>query len=209
MLLLSACAAGLTGLSLPGSSSATAHPSDTAAVSGTFSAEATVLPVTSLFPRVTEGATRSRALPAKTKVAPKKARHLGGGWVRPSYAGIVSPYGMRWGRMHEGIDFGASFGTPIHAIGDGVVVGAGYLADEGGYGQLTLIRHAGGIVSAYAHQSRMIVRAGDRVTAGEVIGYVGATGHVTGPHLHFEIRMSTHGGQVNPSTWLRQHGVDV
>ena len=210
MLLLSACAAGLTGLALPGSASATAHLSNAPAVSGTYYAEAAVLPVASLFPRVvTERATRSRALPAKAKVVAKKAIHVGGGWVRPSSAGIVSPFGMRWGRMHEGVDFGAHYGAPIRAIGDGVVVGTGYQSGESGYGQITIIRHANGFYSAYAHQSSMVVHAGERVTAGEVIGYVGSTGESTGPHLHFEIRTEPHGGQISPVPWLRAHGVDV
>jgi murein DD-endopeptidase MepM/ murein hydrolase activator NlpD len=116
---------------------------------------------------------------------------------------------MRWGRMHKGIDFGAGSGAPIRAIGDGVVIGAGYQGEESGYGQITLIRHSNGMVSAYAHQSGMLVHAGERVSAGELIGYVGSTGHVTGPHLHFEIRTEAHGGQVNPRSWLAQHGVFV
>jgi len=142
---------------------------------------------------------------------------------------------MRWGQMHKGIDFAASYGDRLHAIGDGVVVGAGYQSEEGGYGQITLIRHTDGIVSAYAHQSRMVVHVGDHVRAGQLIGYVGATGHVTGPHLHFEIgtetldtahlrpdeiwvetRISafkigteTHGGQVDPRAWFAAHGIHV
>ncbi|MGB8651079.1 MAG: M23 family metallopeptidase, partial [Mycobacteriales bacterium] len=151
-------------------------------------------------------ASRSRALPTRREA--RKA-HTATRWVRPSYAAVVSPFGMRWGRMHKGVDFGASYGAPIHAIGAGVVVGAGYQAEESGYGQITLIRHADGIVSAYAHQSQLLVHVGEHVEAGEVIGYVGDTGHVTGPHLHFEIRTSTHGGQIDPVAWLRRHGVDV
>jgi murein DD-endopeptidase MepM/ murein hydrolase activator NlpD len=150
------------------------------------------------------------AVPIAKKIAAKpavrkKAVARGPRWVRPSGAGVVSGYGMRWGRMHKGIDFGAHYGSPIRAIGDGVVVGAGYLGDEGGYGQITIIRHPGGLYSAYAHQSRMAVHAGEHVKAGEVIGYVGSTGHSTGPHLHFEIRHSAHGGQINPLKWLRAH----
>lgn len=111
--------------------------------------------------------------------------------------------------MHKGIDFAASYGDRLHAIGDGVVVGAGYHSEEGGYGQMTLIRHTDGIVSADAHQSRMVVHVGDHVRAGQLIGYVGATGHVTGPHLHFEIGTETHGGQVDPRAWFAAHGIHV
>jgi murein DD-endopeptidase MepM/ murein hydrolase activator NlpD len=131
------------------------------------------------------------------------------GWVAPSGAGVVSPFGMRWGRMHKGVDFGARYGAPISAIGDGVVIGAGYQSGESGYGQITIIAHPDGYYSAYAHQSSYLVHEGEHVVTGEVIGYVGATGEVTGPHLHFEIRTAPHGGQVNPRTWLREHGVDV
>ncbi|MDP9181789.1 MAG: M23 family metallopeptidase, partial [Actinomycetota bacterium] len=92
-------------------------------------------------------------------------------------------------------------------VGAGTVVGAGYLADEGGYGQIVLVRHRGGVITAYAHMSKVLVHAGERVRAGEVIGKVGSTGHVTGPHLHFEVRIG--GQKVNPVPWLRRHGVSV
>jgi murein DD-endopeptidase MepM/ murein hydrolase activator NlpD len=155
-------------------------------------------------------ASRSRTVAVKkvTKAAPKKVV-ASDAWFRPSAAGIVSPFGPRWGRMHKGVDFGAHYGAPIRAIGDGVVVGTGYQSGESGYGQITIIRHSNGFYSAYAHQSSYLVHEGEHVSAGEVIGYVGATGEVTGPHLHFEIRTEPHGGQINPLPWLRQHGVDV
>jgi murein DD-endopeptidase MepM/ murein hydrolase activator NlpD len=204
-LLLGACGAGLLGLSLPdGSSDTPAALAPTIAVDTAASTSSFDAGELRRTPVAVPGVAPKRA--SRSRVASKAAS---GAWFRPSGAGIVSPFGMRWGRMHEGVDFGARYGAPIRAIGDGVVVGAGYLPGEGGYGQLTLIRHKNGIVSAYAHQSRMLVRAGDRVTAGEVIGYVGSTGHVTGPHLHFEIRTSTHGGQIDPVSWLRKHGVYV
>ena len=154
--------------------------------------------------------TRPRPLPAKpARVAAPKITSRPVTWVRPCAASVNSAYGMRWGRMHKGIDFAASYGDPLYAIGDGVIVGVGQQSEESGYGQITLIRHVGGIVSAYAHQSRMVVQVGDHVRAGQLIGYVGATGHVSGPHLHFEIRTETHGGQVDPRAWLAAHGVDV
>ena len=130
-------------------------------------------------------------------------------WVRPVAAPINSVFGMRWGRPHRGDDFAAPAGAPIVAIGDGVVLAAGYLPEEGGYGEITLIQHAGGIISAYAHQSRLLVHAGQHVRAGQVIGAVGSTGHVTGPHLHFELRTLVHGGQIDPRPWLRAHHVAV
>jgi murein DD-endopeptidase MepM/ murein hydrolase activator NlpD len=216
-LLLGACSAGLIGLGLPGgASSATTL---TAVSSLSDSSEVVIDPVQHGIvvskPRPAQRATRTRPLAAKkpvaTKVVAKKASSVRriSGWARPSGASVISPYGQRWGRMHKGIDFGAHYGAPIYAIGDGVVVGTGYQSGESGYGQITIIRHSNGFYSAYAHQSSMLVHAGETVHAGELIGRVGSTGHVTGPHLHFEIRTAPHGGQINPRTWLRSHGVYV
>jgi murein DD-endopeptidase MepM/ murein hydrolase activator NlpD len=100
-------------------------------------------------------------------------------------------------RMHTGIDFGAPYGTPIHAAGDGVVVSAGPL---GGYGNATVIDHGNGLATLYAHQSSMIVSAGQHVSRGQIIGYVGCTGLCTGPHLHFEVRVR--GTPVDPMQYL-------
>ncbi len=96
-------------------------------------------------------------------------------------------------RPHLGVDFGARRGTPILAAGDGVVTFAGW---EGGYGKVVKISHGGGYVSLYAHQSQMRVRSGQRVSKGQVIGYVGNTGRSTGPHLHFGLYIN--GRAVNP-----------
>jgi murein DD-endopeptidase MepM/ murein hydrolase activator NlpD len=96
-------------------------------------------------------------------------------------------------RPHLGVDFGARRGTPILAAGDGVVTFAGW---EGGYGKVVKISHGGGYVSLYAHQSQMRVRSGQRVSKGQVIGYVGSTGRSTGPHLHFGLYVN--GRAVNP-----------
>jgi murein DD-endopeptidase MepM/ murein hydrolase activator NlpD len=208
--LLGACAAGLVGLAVPGHSAP-----ERVTLSASSSSTSTLVGLTEpaarhglAAPRATVRATRTRALPTKTVAVRKKpAVKRISGWVRPSYAGVISPFGMRWGRMHKGIDFGDSYGAPIRAIGDGVVVGAGYQSGESGYGQITIIRHSNGMYSAYAHQSSYFVHVGERVEAGELIGRVGTTGHVTGPHLHFEIRTAPHGGQVNPLKWLRAHGV--
>ena len=90
-------------------------------------------------------------------------------------------------RRHEGIDYAADVGTPVMAAGDGVVRQAGR---AGGYGNLVEIRHANGIVTRYGHLSRILTRPGARVTQGQVIGRVGATGLTTGPHLHYEFRVN-------------------
>lgn len=116
-------------------------------------------------------------------------------------ARMTSRFGMRrhpilgFNRMHQGIDFGAGSGTPVFAAGDGVVVEA---RRWGGYGNWVRIRHAGGFETGYAHLSRFGkgVRAGQRISQGQVIAYVGSTGASTGPHLHYEIWQ--HGKRVNP-----------
>jgi murein DD-endopeptidase MepM/ murein hydrolase activator NlpD len=109
------------------------------------------------------------------------------GLIWPVQGVLTSPYGMRWGRMHEGIDIGAPTGTPIYAAAGGTVNYAGW---EGGYGNLTLIDHGNGLATAYGHQSRFAVSSGQTVSRGQLIGYVGSTGHSTGPHVHFEVRVN-------------------
>lgn len=116
-------------------------------------------------------------------------------------ARMTSRFGMRrhpilgYNRMHQGIDFGAGSGTPVFAAGDGVVVEA---RRWGGYGNWVRIRHAGGFETGYAHLSRFGkgIRAGQRVSQGQVVAYVGSTGASTGPHLHYEIWQG--GKRVNP-----------
>jgi septal ring factor EnvC (AmiA/AmiB activator) len=119
------------------------------------------------------------------------------GYAWPLCAPVTSEYGPRWGRMHRGIDQGASTGTPIGASKAGTVIFAGW---QGGYGNLTLIDHGDGVVTAYAHQSRFAVGSGARVSQGQTIGFVGNTGNSTGPHLHFETRVN--GNAVNPRQYL-------
>jgi murein DD-endopeptidase MepM/ murein hydrolase activator NlpD len=109
------------------------------------------------------------------------------GLIWPVQGVLTSPFGMRWGRMHEGIDIGAALGTPIYAAAAGTVNYAGW---EGGYGNLTLIDHGNGLATAYGHQSRFAVSTGEAVSRGQLIGYVGSTGHSTGPHVHFEVRVN-------------------
>jgi murein DD-endopeptidase MepM/ murein hydrolase activator NlpD len=109
------------------------------------------------------------------------------GFVWPVLGPVTSPFGWRWGRMHEGIDIGAPSGTPIRAAAAGTVIYAGWL---GGYGNLVVIDHGGGVATAYGHQSSIAAGYGATVAQGQVIGYVGSTGHSTGPHLHFEVRIN-------------------
>ncbi|MFA7081453.1 MAG: peptidoglycan DD-metalloendopeptidase family protein [Bacteroidales bacterium] len=96
-----------------------------------------------------------------------------------------SPYGWRWERPHGGIDFALNTGEPIYSVFDGVVRVAQV---NGGYGNMILVRHFNNLETLYAHLSKMIVKVGQEVKAGDIIGYSGNTGFSTGPHLHFECR---------------------
>jgi murein DD-endopeptidase MepM/ murein hydrolase activator NlpD len=118
------------------------------------------------------------------------------GFVWPVGGPVVSPFGWRWGRMHEGVDIAAGYGTPIAAAASGTVIYAGWM---GGYGNLIIIDHGGGIATAYAHQSSFAVGGGG-VSQGQTIGYVGCTGHCYGPHVHFEVRVN--GSAVDPLGYL-------
>lgn len=126
-----------------------------------------------------------------------------GQFQRPIGGGVSSPFGYRihpiyrTKRLHTGIDFSGSMGTPIKAAGSGTVVSAGSM---GGYGNAVVIDHGNGLATLYAHQSRLAVSAGDKVSTGAVVGYVGSTGASTGPHLHFEVRAS--GTPVDPAPYL-------
>ncbi|HWB22293.1 MAG TPA: peptidoglycan DD-metalloendopeptidase family protein [Gaiellaceae bacterium] len=119
------------------------------------------------------------------------------GLIWPVTGPITSPFGWRWGRMHQGIDIGVPTGTPIHAAAAGKVIYCGW---EEGYGNLVVLDNGGNLATAYAHQSAIAVTCGEQVGQGETIGYVGCTGHCTGPHLHFEVRIN--GNPVDPLGYL-------
>ena len=106
-------------------------------------------------------------------------------------------------RPHHGTDFGARRGTPLLAVNEGKVIYAGWMR---GYGKVTKIKHAGGYVSLYAHQSRIRVKRGQYVKKGQIIGYVGSTGRSTGPHLHFGLMKN--GRWINPMKVLRKKSVN-
>jgi murein DD-endopeptidase MepM/ murein hydrolase activator NlpD len=120
-----------------------------------------------------------------------------GGWIWPVNGPVTSPYGPRWGRMHEGVDIAVPAGTPIRAANSGTVILA---APTGGYGNYTCIDHGSGLSSCYAHQSSYATSVGASVSQGDVIGYVGCTGSCFGDHLHFEIRIN--GAAVDPLGYL-------
>ncbi|WP_328827233.1 LysM peptidoglycan-binding domain-containing M23 family metallopeptidase [Streptomyces sp. NBC_00252] len=116
--------------------------------------------------------------------------------------------GSMWSSgYHTGVDFVVPTGTTIKAVAAGTVVSAAY---DGAYGNEVVIRHADGEYSQYAHMSQLSVSAGQTVTEGQQLGLSGATGNVTGPHLHFEIRTTPYyGSDVDPVAYLRSHGVTV
>jgi len=144
----------------------------------------------------------SAAIAAQIQGAQGGSSGSGGG--TPSSSGLIWPvsgpitsgFGWRWGRMHEGIDIGAACGTTIHAAASGTVIYAGWMD---GYGNITIIDHGGGLATAYGHQSSLYVGGGS-VSQGQAIGAVGSTGHSTGCHLHFEVRVN--GTPVNPLNYL-------
>ncbi len=110
----------------------------------------------------------------------------------------TSGFGMRWGRMHKGTDFAAPHGTPIYATADGVVIHAGW---QSGYGRMVTIRHEFGIETRYAHNSKLFVKKGQRVSRGQKIAAMGNTGRSTGTHLHYEVRVG--GKAVNPMIYIK------
>jgi murein DD-endopeptidase MepM/ murein hydrolase activator NlpD len=148
------------------------------------------------------GAQLAAQIQASQSSAPSSAG--GGGDATPSSSGLVWPvsgvvtsgYGMRWGRLHAGIDIAAPTGTTVGAAARGSVIYAGGM---GGYGNIVVIDHGGGMATAYAHLSAIWVGGGS-VSQGQGIGAVGCTGSCTGPHLHFEVRIN--GSPVNPLSYL-------
>jgi murein DD-endopeptidase MepM/ murein hydrolase activator NlpD len=119
------------------------------------------------------------------------------GFIWPVHGVLTSGFGWRWGRMHEGIDLAVPNGTPVVAAATGTVIVAGWM---GGYGNLVVIDHGGGISTAYGHNTSVTVGVGQQVAQGQLIAYSGSTGHSTGPHVHFEVRIN--GGAVDPMGYL-------
>jgi murein DD-endopeptidase MepM/ murein hydrolase activator NlpD len=119
------------------------------------------------------------------------------GFVWPVHGILTSGYGWRWGRMHEGIDLAVGNGTPVVAAASGTVILAGWM---GGYGNLVVVDHGNGIATAYGHNTSVTVGSGQSVAQGQLIAYSGNTGHSTGPHVHFEVRVG--GSPVDPLGYL-------
>lgn len=119
------------------------------------------------------------------------------GLTWPVQGTITSGFGPRWGRMHEGLDIAGASGTPIAAAKAGTVIFAGW---SGGYGNMVVLDHGGGLSTAYPHLSSISVSVGQGVGQGSVVGGMGTTGNSTGVHLHFEVRVG--GAAVNPLGYL-------
>ncbi|SFE43630.1 M23 family metallopeptidase [Blastococcus tunisiensis] len=139
-----------------------------------------------------------------------------GSWIRPTAGTVTYGYGSRWGTLHAGVDIAGPRDTPVYAAADGTVVRAectsAYCDRDGtlslaGYGNLVELDHGAGVTTRYAHLSAYTATAGQRVSAGGLIGFQGSTGNSTGVHLHFEVR--TDGASVDPVPWLVDHGVDL
>jgi len=141
----------------------------------------------------TLGSTASAPLPAGP------IRYGSGQLIWPVDGPVVSGFGYRWGRMHEGIDIAVPAGTPIRAADAGTVVLVQSEAESGGYGNFTCLDHGGGLQTCYAHQSSFAITSGS-VSQGDIIGYVGCTGHCFGDHLHFEVRIN--GAPTDPLGYL-------
>ena len=124
-------------------------------------------------------------------------RQGSGQLIWPASGSISSGFGMRWGRLHAGIDMPLPEGTGLRAADSGTVAIAGWV---GGYGNYTCIQHGGSLSTCYGHQSSISVSVGQSVSQGQVIGYSGNTGNSTGPHLHFEVRIN--GSPVDPLGYL-------
>ncbi|MFU0824493.1 MAG: Murein hydrolase activator NlpD [Clostridium sp.] len=118
-------------------------------------------------------------------------------FLTPCEGTVTSKFGMRWGKMHKGIDIANVEGSPIHAALDGKVSYAGWME---GYGNVIKIQHNNGVETTYAHCKLIRVKSGEQVKRGQLIGDMGSTGRSTGPHIHFEIRIN--GVPQNPSNYI-------
>jgi murein DD-endopeptidase MepM/ murein hydrolase activator NlpD len=143
-------------------------------------------------------ASRIRSAQGSSAVVPgATGQPSAAGFIWPVQGVLTSGFGWRWGRMHEGIDLAVGVGTPVVAAASGTVIVAGWL---GGYGNLVVIDHGNGIATAYGHNTSVTVGVGQSVAQGQLISYSGSTGHSTGPHVHFEVRIN--GTPVDPLGYL-------
>lgn len=154
---------------------------------------------------------KTKADKPKTKAKPKPKSKPVPAWRQPvKSVEITSCYGPRWGTTHKGIDYDGETGDKIRAVGAGTVVQAGWRYS--GYGYSVVVRHPGGWMTLYGHLSRVTARPGQKVSAGDLVGLMGSTGHSTGSHLHLALAKTSNlssifNSFVNPASWLRGHGI--
>lgn len=117
---------------------------------------------------------------------------------------FTSPYGIRWGQLHAGVDLAAPEGTPYRAVHDGTVKLAQYY---GGYGYAVILDHGDGVETIYGHSAKLLVQPGQKVKAGDTLGLVGNTGHSYGNHLHLEVHVN--GQPRDPIPYFRERGADI
>ncbi|MEV4533666.1 M23 family metallopeptidase [Asanoa sp. NPDC049518] len=153
-------------------------------------------------------ATKKAAPKAAAKPKPSGPTISKAGWTSPMPGSeITSCFGMRWGVPHQGIDFAMPENTPERAAAAGTVIAAGWAYT--GYGISVVIDHGDGYFTHYAHQNRTAVEVGQKVKAGQIIGYEGSTGDSTGPHLHFEVHQGAMWNQIDPAPFLKEKGVPI
>lgn len=159
-----------------------------------------------VIPKAAPSPTVSPSSPSpKVTTKPPSPKPTVRGWVKPvrRYS-FTSGYGSRWGTLHAGVDLAAPTGTPVYAAYSGTISLARWY---GGYGYAVKIKHGNGYTTLYGHNSRLLVKAGQRVTSGQKIALMGSTGDSTGPHLHFETHVN--GNPVNPVTFMAKRGVSL
>lgn len=132
---------------------------------------------------------KSRSRTAKKKTSPT-VKPRKGFLMWPSKGTLTSRFGMRNGRKHEGIDIAAPKGTPIYSAAEGEVAFSGW--GPTGYGKMVIIKHKHHLTTIYAHNSKLLVKKGNKVKQGQKISLMGSTGRSSGPHVHFEVRNDTH-----------------
>jgi murein DD-endopeptidase MepM/ murein hydrolase activator NlpD len=140
---------------------------------------------------------QSEAAGAASSGSSEPAPASSSGFIWPVSGPITSPFGMRWGTLHPGIDIGVPSGTPVHAAASGTVIWCGWMS---GYGNLVMIDHHNGLATLYGHNTSVAVGCNQQVSQGQVVSYSGCTGFCTGPHVHFEVRL--HGSPVDPLGYL-------
>ncbi|MGI9110783.1 MAG: peptidoglycan DD-metalloendopeptidase family protein, partial [Gaiellaceae bacterium] len=147
--------------------------------------------------RAAQAAAASAPTPSSPSSPVRTQAFSSSGYIWPAHGVLTSSFGWRWGRMHEGIDIAVGSGTPVVSSAAGTVIVAGWL---GGYGNLVVVDHGNGVSTAYGHNTGVAVGVGQAVAQGQLIAYSGNTGHSTGPHIHFEVRIN--GSAVDPLGYL-------